>query len=229
MTDQSVFQMAKTQTSTASVPLRPTRGRPPIPGLRDRILRAAEAVFTGSDYHEVQMDDVARKCGVGKGTLYRYFPGKRELYLAVMFEGIERLRQRLEAVASTDEPPIRKLEQIVRETLGYFWERRSFFALIHQHEHRPDGDAREWLRQRARLTGFVHDILAQAAAAGEMRAVDAHIATEMLFGLIRAANRYRRKGDTLEAMVAAVIDIFVRGVGTTGARRRISARDGREE
>ena len=66
---------------------RPRRGRPPTPGLRDAILSAAEVVFARRDYHEVQMDDVVEASGVGKGTLYRYFPSKQALYFAVIFEG----------------------------------------------------------------------------------------------------------------------------------------------
>src|SRR3989475_12266484 len=121
---------------------RPRRGRPPTPGLRDRILRAAETIFARRDYHEVQMDDVVQACGVGKGTLYRYFPSKQELYLAVMFEGIERLRAELEAAVATDEPPARKIRHIVHRTLAYFWDRRAFFSLIHPQRCRGGGRAR---------------------------------------------------------------------------------------
>src|SRR3989441_2782297 len=124
---------------------RPRRGRPPTPGLRDRILRAAETIFARRDYHEVQMDDVVEACGVGKGTLYRYFPSKQQLYLAVMFEGIERLRDQLYAAVATDEPPARKIRHLVHRTLSYFWDRRFFFALIHGNEYRGGSEARAWL------------------------------------------------------------------------------------
>src|SRR5205814_10599987 len=108
---------------------RPRRGRPPTPGLREWILRAAALIFARRDYHEVQMDDVVQACGVGKGTTYRYFPRKQALYLAVMFEGIEPLRAALEAAVATDEPPARKIRHIVHRTLAYFWDRRLFFSL----------------------------------------------------------------------------------------------------
>src|SRR5215510_5391186 len=100
---------------TAALPEPATRprGRPPIPGLHDSILQAAESIFAQRDYHEVQMDDVAAACGVGKGTLYRYFPSKRELYLGVMFDGIARLRAELEAALETDDSPACKIERIV--------------------------------------------------------------------------------------------------------------------
>src|SRR5207247_3634929 len=90
-------------------PAPPRRGRPPTPGLREKILRAAESIFARRDYHEVQMDDVVHACGVGKGTVYRYFPSKQALYLAVMFEGIEQLRVALEAAVRTDAPPARQI------------------------------------------------------------------------------------------------------------------------
>src|SRR5262245_19712519 len=141
---------------TASMrPATPCRGRPPRPGLRDDILQAAEAIFIRRDYHEVQMDDVAVASNVGKGTLYRYFRSKRDLYMAVTFNGIGRLYGELEAAMRTADPPARKLERIVRCTLGYFWDRRGFFALIHQHEHRPDRDVLEWWRRRQQLVQLV--------------------------------------------------------------------------
>src|SRR5881296_4519179 len=102
---------------------RPRRGRPPTPGLRERILRAAALIFARRDYHEVQMDGVVQACGVGKGTLYRYFPSKQQLYFAVMFDGIQRLRVELEAAVGTEEPPAQKVHRIVHRTLAFFWDR----------------------------------------------------------------------------------------------------------
>src|SRR2546430_7688324 len=122
-------------------PQHPRRGRPPTPGLREDILRAAEIIFTRHDYHEVQMDEVAEACGVGKGTLYRYFPGKHALYFAVMFEGIERLRAELAAAVGTSEPAARKIRGIVHRTLAHFWDRRVLFPLLHPHGDQAPGDA----------------------------------------------------------------------------------------
>lgn len=200
------------------------RGRPPTAGLRERILRAAESVFLSQEFHEALMEDVARASGVGKGTLYRYFRSKRDLYLAVTFGGIERLRTELDAALRSAEPPARKIEHIVRCLLGYFWDRRLFFAFIHQHEHRPDRDTHEWFRQREQLVRLVRRAFDQAIATGHVRRVDSRLATEMLFGMMRGVNRYRVRGDTVEAMVAALVDIFMHGVGTPAGRRTLMKR-----
>ena len=211
--------------ATASVPPLPHahRGRPPIAGLRATVLRAAERIFTDLDYHEVLMEDVARASGVGKGTLYRYFPSKRELYLAVMFEGITQLHAELEAAIDKPATPVRKIEQVVRCILAHFWDRRFFFALIHRNEHKPDDpDNQEWLRRRTQLSRIIQRAVKEAITAGHVRHIDPRIATEMLLGMLRGANRYRNTHDTLDAMVAAVIDVFLCGAGTAAGRRLVT-------
>jgi len=204
---------------------RPRRGRPPTPGLHESILRAAAPIFARHDYHQVQMDDVVAAAGVGKGTLYRYFPSKQRLYLAVMFDGIEHLRRELEAAVATAEPPARQIRRIVHRTLAYFWDRRFFFSLIHRNEHKADGEAREWFRHRERLSGVIRGTLEAAIAAGHLRRIDARIATEMLLGMMRGVNRYRLEGDRLDGVVAAVVDVFMRGLGTPAGRRLVARED----
>ncbi len=196
-----------------------SRGRPPIPGLRQDILGAAEDIFAQRDFHEVQMDEVAAACGIGKGTLYRYFGSKRDLYLAVMFEGVARLRAELEAALDTNDAPARRIEGVVRRTLQHFWDRRSFFALIHRHEPKRDADARQWQRQREQLSAVFQGTIDAAIAAGHLRPGNSRIATELLLGMIRGVNRYRRADDSLEDLVAAVVDVFMGGVGTPAGRR----------
>lgn len=168
------------------------------------------------------MADVAHACGVGKGTLYRYFPSKRELYLAVMFEGIERLRDELQAAVAAPATPSRKIESVVRCILEHFWDRRFFFALIHRNEHKPeDPDGREWLRRRAAIAGLVEHTLEAAMTAGSVRRADPRIAAEMLLGMLRGVNRYRTPQDTLDDLVAAVVDVFLCGMATTAGRRLV--------
>jgi AcrR family transcriptional regulator len=189
-------------------------------GRRQTILGAAELIFTRHDYHEVLMEDVAQACGVAKGTLYRYFPSKRDLYLAVMFEGIERLRHELELAVDTPATPARKIECIVRCILAHFWDRRFFFALVNRNEDRPeDPDVREWMRRRAEIARIVQHTLQAAIAAGHLRDLDPRIAAEMLLGMLRGANRYRSRHDTLDHLVTAVVEVFLNGMATAAGRR----------
>ena len=60
------------------------------------ILKTARQAFAENAFHEVLMDDVAKKAGVGKGTIYRYFPDKESLYFAVIFNDVSDLKQQIQ-------------------------------------------------------------------------------------------------------------------------------------
>lgn len=56
-----------------------------------QILDCAAQLFAKGHYHEVRMEDIAAQAGVAKGTLYRYFADKEDLYVALLVNGMERL------------------------------------------------------------------------------------------------------------------------------------------
>jgi hypothetical protein len=112
--------------------------------------------------------------------------------------------------------------------LSHFWDRRLFFALIHQHEHMPDADARQWLRHREQLSSLIRSTIEKAMAADHVRPIDTRIATELLLGMMRGVNRYRAKDDRLDHLVTCVVDVFMRGVGTASGRRALATRQARK-
>ncbi len=59
-------------------------GRLPRSARRKQLLAAAQAVFVANGYHAAAMDDIAERAGVSKPVLYQHFPGKLELYLALL-------------------------------------------------------------------------------------------------------------------------------------------------
>lgn len=52
------------------------------------IIDAARKLLTDRDFDEVSMDEIARKVGLGKSTLYLYFKNKESLYFAIVLRGI---------------------------------------------------------------------------------------------------------------------------------------------
>lgn len=63
-----------------------------------RILEAAMEIFSAKDYHEATVEEIAKKAGVGKGTIYQYFPSKQAILGSlyeyrhdVYFSGVEKL------------------------------------------------------------------------------------------------------------------------------------------
>lgn len=71
---------------------------------RAQLLQAAQAVFVRKGYHAAAMEDIADEAGVSKPVLYQHFPGKLELYLALLESECDRLESLvLEALDSTDD------------------------------------------------------------------------------------------------------------------------------
>src|SRR5215207_10413711 len=69
-------------------------------GPRDLILDAAERLIGALGYSKTTMDDVARAAGVGKRTIYVYFPSKEEVILCTIDRIVDRLVTRLRGHAA---------------------------------------------------------------------------------------------------------------------------------
>ena len=77
------------------------RTRMPRTQRRVQLLAIGEDLFASHGYHHISMDDIAERAGVGKPVLYRHFPSKLDLYLAIVDEQGERL---VRAVQATLDP-----------------------------------------------------------------------------------------------------------------------------
>jgi AcrR family transcriptional regulator len=65
--------------------------RLPRSARRAQLLAAAQDVFVANGYHAAAMDEIAERAGVGKPVLYQHFPGKLELYLALLESHVDAL------------------------------------------------------------------------------------------------------------------------------------------
>jgi len=178
-----------------------------------RILQAAVELFTERDFHQVLMEDVAARADVGKGTVYRYFPTKEELYFATIFEGWDRLGKELEAVVQQHGPLSDTLEQVTRQVLSYFWRRRQFATLVHRLENNIEGEEQaDWKRRRDSIVGVFADILNKGVAAQEPSSEQLRLITEMYLGMIRSIILYHGNHDTPETMSPLAVQLFLDGL-----------------
>jgi AcrR family transcriptional regulator len=80
---------------------------------RERVLRTAQQVFA-ADGLGVSLDEIARRAGVGPGTVHRHFPAKEALYLAVAIDQLEQLASEAKALAATGDPATAFFTQLSR-------------------------------------------------------------------------------------------------------------------
>jgi AcrR family transcriptional regulator len=93
-------------TTTDDSRVRPTRL--PRQARRAQLLDAARDVFVANGYHATAMDEIADRAGVSKPVLYQHFPGKLDLYLALLDQSVAAFVDRLHnALSSTEDNKLR--------------------------------------------------------------------------------------------------------------------------
>ncbi len=103
---------------TATSDTRPRSNRLPRHERRRQLLDAALEVFVSQGYHAAAMDEIAERAGVSKPVLYQHFPGKLELYLALLDESVDTLVEAVrDALRSNPDP-----KQRVAATFGAYFE-----------------------------------------------------------------------------------------------------------
>ncbi|MER7843729.1 TetR/AcrR family transcriptional regulator [Kitasatospora sp. NPDC096077] len=87
---------------------RPRGARLPRSARREQLLGAAQEVFVAQGYHAAAMDDIADRAGVSKPVLYQHFPGKLDLYLALLDKHCDALVESTrEALGTTTDNKLR--------------------------------------------------------------------------------------------------------------------------
>ena len=209
------------------MPVAARRSRPAVTRVekidkRDALLRAAIETFAARGFFNAQVADVARTAGVAAGTVYLYFRGKDDLLISIfektMKEAIATGRENI--ARHTD--PLAQLRTIARLHLDRMSRDRDL-AVVFQVELRQSTKFMErfsatHLRE---YLGIIRDVIARGQSMGTFRkTLNPTLAAKLLFGMLdeMATNWIlSRRKYSLIADADAIVDLFVRGVGTERA------------
>src|SRR6516162_8638980 len=129
----------------------PVRTKSPLQD--EKILDAAAGLFASQRFHEARMEDIAAAAEVGKGTIYRYFKDKEELYVALLERAATGISARLAQETAAAQGVHQRLQAVVRAILGYFDENPHLFDLIQHAEAMSQPQAlQSWHRWREAVT-----------------------------------------------------------------------------
>jgi len=87
--------------------------------VRDAILDATDDLLRRYGYRKMTIDDLAREVGIGKGTVYLYFPSKEEIALCHIDRIIERLKTRLWEMANSELSHEQKIRRMLIERVMF--------------------------------------------------------------------------------------------------------------
>jgi TetR/AcrR family fatty acid metabolism transcriptional regulator len=181
----------------------------------EKILCAAAELFARHRFHEARMEDIALAAGVGKGTLYRYFQDKDELYEALLAQAAEEVCQRLRESPCCSREPRARLEAIVGLTINYFDEQPHLFDLInHAEAMNRIAPGSPWQRARDEFLHQLRLVFEEGSAIGSFFIRDPDVAIHMLAGGLRNVVRFGSRPRPAN-LVARIVDGFLYGAAET--------------
>lgn len=171
---------------------------------RDRVLEAAKTVFSAGG-PDASLEAVAKRAGVGIGTLYRHFPTREALFEAVYRREVQQLGELAEQLSKSEAKPVDALRQWLRSNVEFVATKKGMVAALALAAH-SKSDLQAYSFDR--LTKAVGALLDRAVAAGEIRA---DIGPEdVLRALIGMCYMHDQPG--WQAVVLRLVDVFVDGL-----------------
>jgi AcrR family transcriptional regulator len=138
-----------TSTSGTSTAGRPVRM--PRTARRKQLLAAAQEVFVANGYHAAAMDDIAERAGVSKPVLYQHFPGKLELYLALLDTHCDALVARVAGAMAATSDNKDRVRGAMRAYFEFVDHESEAFRLVFESDLRNEPAVRERVDRVERL------------------------------------------------------------------------------
>jgi AcrR family transcriptional regulator len=191
---------------------------------REEILEAAATLFAERGYAETDTQLLADSLGVGKGTLYRYFPSKRALFLAVADAVMRKMSERVDAAVAPVADPLDSIAEGIKAYLAFFAEHPEFVELLIQERAQfKDRKKPTYFEHRERRIGRWREVFRRLIAAGRVRPIPVERITEVFSNLVYGTmftNYFAGPTKSYEAQTQDILDIVFRGILSDSERSR---------
>jgi AcrR family transcriptional regulator len=190
---------------------------------REEILETAAALFAEHGYAETDTQLLADRLGVGKGTLYRYFPSKRELFLAVADAVMRKMGERVDAAVASVTDPLARIAEGIKAYLGFFAQHPEFVELLIQERAQfKDRKKPTYFEHRERRMVRWREVFADLIASGRVRQIPVDHITEVISNVVYGTmftNYFAGSSKSYEAQTREILDIVFRGILSDSERR----------
>jgi AcrR family transcriptional regulator len=145
-------------------------------------------VFVAHGYHAAAMDEIAERAGVSKPVLYQHFPGKQDLYLALLDESIESLIGAVRTALMSTTDNRQRVTATFQAFYGYMAEPRGTFRLVFESDLTSEQAVRDRIDSADRVCA---DMISQVIKEDAGLADDeAHLLSISLVGMAQVSARY---------------------------------------
>jgi AcrR family transcriptional regulator len=184
----------------------------------DAILRESVRVFAREGFRGTDVQEIADRAGVGKGTVYRYFGDKQTLFWASAYWVLEQLHGRLASASNPAEGAIAKLRASCRAYAEFFVENPDYLEIFVLDRAEFRGRAPERHQElHERMVCEFAEIVEQGMASGEIRRGDARTIVwslgSALYGSVVFAT-YSKQQQSITELAEYATEIFLRGISS---------------
>jgi len=189
--------------------------------VRAQILRTAADLFRERGYRASTLDDIARRLGMSKTSLYGHFRAKEEMLAAISRETIEGFTRELTLVLRSRLAPEDKLRRVVRQHVRFVIANRSFLTVFFSEEpNLPPRFARQLAAQKNRYDKGVESIVREGIRRGAFREMPSRLVVFALLGMLNWLYKwYNPSGRWGAEEISAALLTLVEG-GLLAAPRR---------
>jgi AcrR family transcriptional regulator len=141
------------------------------PKKRGRIFRHAATEFARHGYHKANVNSIAQRAGIGKGSIYLYFKDKRDLYHSTLFEAARIQKEVFDSIEVADLEPMVKIEKVFEESIGAFPRYRNMFKMYFDLMSSGSDKSPQKLAQNmeTRSAEFFRNVLREGIETGDIR------------------------------------------------------------
>ncbi len=194
----------------------------------DEILDTAATIFAQFGYQGTEMQFIADALQVGKGTIYRYFPSKKELFLSAVTRGMQRLRKAVaDSIVGVDDP-LDRISKAIYAYLAFFRNHPQFTELLIQERAQfRDQEQQTYFVHREKTRGQWRELYEGLIAAGRIRPrpvpeiLDA--ISDLVYGTM-FTNHFTGRHKPLEEQASEVVDILFFGLLSDTERAALQAK-----
>lgn len=138
-----------------------------------RILEAAYEVFAEKGFFLATVDEIAERARVGKGTVYRHFESKENLFRAVVEEELRIIGERIQEAFLASEDVLQAIRRAVRGYLQYFEERKEFYRILVYEQQGFGTEFRaRYINEILKRVPMIRDQVLAAAQQGRIKPLD---------------------------------------------------------
>ncbi len=187
------------------------------------LIAAATNVFAEAGYHGASIRDIARRAGFSVGGVYQFFPGKDELYLAVLDQGWQRLKADVGAAMAMG-GTLAQLAALTRVLVeNYECHRGLWQILAGEQAAFPAAFKQRLLKRLTSHVGHMRSLIAGVIRRGVeervFRPAEVDLLTSAYGGIVRQCLDDAMRLATPVPPPDAILALFLNGAARPGSRR----------